>query len=70
MGETKVQRQNFSQPSERIIQNLPESFSEFFETLKNCIEPFSERVHNYYCLRVLTIFNQSFILHSSFVSQY
>ena len=30
IGETKVQRQNFSEPFERTIQNLPESISELF----------------------------------------
>ena len=71
IGETKVQRENFSDHFERTTQKLLRAFQNFFEILKNCIKPSSERVYIYYWLIVLTIFNQSsFLLHLSFVSQY
>ena len=64
LNEDELERQR------KKIQKLPKANQNFFETLKNCIEPSSQRVHNCYCLRVLTIFNQSFIFQLSFVSQF
>ena len=38
----------FSELFKSIFHNLSRAFQNFFETLKNCIEPSSERVYNYY----------------------